>query len=137
MKNNKNKQSILKVAALAVAFALILQLVPAAQAASSVRISGYNFPVTLSVGKSYSIKGVISSSAKITSVTVEVRTQPNGGTRKTGCTIRPNAKSYNLSRVAKNIRFSSLPRGTYWYKVIVSTTTSKNKVILLRRFTVK
>lgn len=126
-----------KLIALAVAFVLALQLMPEASAASSIKLKSYNYPVKLSVGASYSVRGVVSSAAKVTGVTVGVYTKASGGTCKTGRSVAPNARSYNVSKLAKYVKFSKLKKGTYYYRITISTTTLKKKVILNKKFTVK
>lgn len=105
-------------------------------AATYARISNYNIPDTLKAGQSYSIKGTISSTTKISSVTVGVYTASSGGTMKTGKTVYPNKTSYNLKSVDAYVYFNRLPAGTYYYRVSASNSAG-NIVLINRSFTVK
>lgn len=84
-------------------------------------ISGYNVPPkSLKAGRAFSIKGVLSSTTKITSVTAGVYTSEYGGVMKTGKTVRPNTTTYNLKKIDPYVYFNRLPRGSYWYRVNVT-----------------
>lgn len=113
----------------------IVQMVPPAQAASGITLKSYNYPVKISVNSNFTVRGVIKSSAKLTSVTVGVFTA--SGSRKTGRTLPPKAKSFNIYTVHKDVNFKSLKKGIYYYKIICSTAKVKNKVILSKKFTVE
>lgn len=104
-------------------------------AATYASISGYNVPGTLKSGQSYSIKGTVSSSTKITAVTAGVYTSASGGTMKTGKTVYPNKTSYNLSGVDAYVYFNKLPAGSYYYR-ISATNSAGTKTLVNSSFTV-
>lgn len=127
---------ISKVLPLVLALALVVQLMPQAQAATaSIKIKAYNYPVKLSVKSSYSVRGVVTSTTKLTSLTVGVYSASGG--RKTGRTVCPRSKSYNIYLLRNYVKFSTLKKGTYYYRITCSTSQVKNKVILNKKFTVK
>ncbi|MCD8231927.1 MAG: phage tail tip lysozyme [Clostridiales bacterium] len=97
-------------------------------------ISGATKPGTLSVGSSFTIKGKISSETKITSVTVAV--YDSDGNKKIGKTVSPNAKTYDLSKVDSSIKFGTLSKGTYTYKVTATNSAGK-KTLISKSFKVK
>ncbi|MCD8218213.1 MAG: phage tail tip lysozyme [Clostridiales bacterium] len=97
-------------------------------------ISGATKPGTLKVGKSFTIKGKISSETKITSVTVAV--YDTNGKKKIGKTVKPNTKTYNLSKVDNSIKFGTLGKGTYTYKV-TATNSAGTKTLVSKTFVVK
>lgn len=93
-------------------------------------ISGYNVPSkTHKAGRTFSIKGKLTSSTKITSVTAGVYTSEYGGKMLTGKTVRPNTTSYNLKNIDPYIRFDKLPRGTYGYRVEVTNGAGTMTII--------
>ena len=84
-------------------------------------------------GSSFSIRGTVSSSEKITSVTVGA--YDTNGRMKIGKTAQTNANAYNLKSLDTSIKFGSLPAGAYRYKVTV-TTASGTYTLLNRIFMV-
>ena len=102
--------------------------------ASTLSISSYTYPTTLSVGKSFSLRGAITSNYTITNVTIGVYTTSD--VAKITASATPNSKSYNVSSLDAKIKFGSLTAGTYVYKVI-ATDTKGTKTLLCKTFTVK
>ncbi len=96
-------------------------------------ISGQTIPGNMQQGSSFSIRGTVSSSEKITSVTVGA--YDTNGTMKIGKTAQTNANAYNLKNLDTSIKFGSLPAGAYRYKVTV-TTASGTYTLLNRIFVV-
>lgn len=103
--------------------------------AAVAKIAGHNMPDSLKVKKAYSIKGTITSTTKISSVSVGVYTAESGGTLKTGKTVYPNATSYNLSKVDPYIYFNRLSVGTYYYRVVAANAAGSTTLIN-KKFTV-
>ncbi len=94
-------------------------------------ISGYSTPSdTMTVGTPFSIRGLISSETKLTSVTVGVYN--TAGTMVIGRSVTPGAISYDLKEVDTLIKFGTLDPGIYRYKVVATdskgTSTLINKV---------
>ncbi len=105
-------------------------------AKSTLKIDSGNYnPVSLVKGKSYSIKGKISSNYKITSVTVGVY-KTNGTATDYVKTVKPNAKSYNISSVDKYIKFGSLAAGTYNFVVKATDASGTTKTLVSNKFKV-
>lgn len=102
--------------------------------ASTLKIQKTKYPKKLKKGKSFKIKGKITSNYKIKKVTVGVYTK--SGKAKTSVTKKPNKKSYNISKVSKKIKFKKLKKGTYYFKV-TATDSKKTKVLLNKKFKVK
>lgn len=96
-------------------------------------ISGQTIPGNMQQGSSFSIRGTVSSSEKITSVTVGA--YDTNGRMKIGKTAQTNANAYNLKNLDTSIKFGSLPTGAYRYKVTV-TTASGTYTLLNRIFMV-
>ena len=96
-------------------------------------ISGQTIPGNMRQGSSFSIRGTVSSSEKITSVTVGA--YDTNGRMKIGKTAQTNANAYNLKNLDTSIKFGSLSAGAYRYKVTV-TTASGTYTLLNRIFMV-
>ena len=102
--------------------------------ASTLKIKKAKYPKKLKKGKSFKIKGSITSNYKIKKITVAVYTK--SGKAKYKVTKKPNKKSYNISKVSKKIKFKKLKKGTYYFKV-TATDSKKTKVLLNKKFKVK
>ncbi|MBQ4569918.1 MAG: peptidoglycan-binding protein [Ruminococcus sp.] len=104
---------------------------------SSLKIGSGNYnPGSLLKGKSYSIKGKITSDYKITSVTVGVY-KTNGTATAYVKTVKPNAKSYDIKGVDSSIKFGSLATGTYDFIVKATDASGTTKTLVCNEFTVK
>lgn len=84
-------------------------------------ISGQSTPSNMKQGASFSIRGTVSASQTITSLTVGV--YDTNGKMKIGKTVQPNANKYDLKNVDTSIKFGSLSTGGYRYKVTVTTAS--------------
>lgn len=97
--------------------------------ASTLRIESVRAPKKIKQGKSFSIRGVISSNKMITKVTVKILNK--NGKKVISSYKKPNAKEFNLLEIDAKIKFGNLKKGTYTYQVIVSdsdqTLTLVNK----------
>ncbi len=78
-------------------------------------LSGQTLPGTLAQGSAFSIRGRISCSQKLTSVTAGV--YDAAGTMKIGRTVSPNAQTYDLEKLDSSLKFGSLTGGLYRYRV--------------------
>ena len=97
--------------------------------------NGTTIASNIAKGQSVSVKGTVaSSSSNITSLTVGVYDQD--GQMATGKTVTPNAKTYNLNKVDKDILFNKLAEGSYTYKVIASNAANKDYALVNQAFTV-
>lgn len=135
-KANRFFHCIRKIFAMMIVVVAVIQvMVPKAEAATTAAIKAYNYPVSLKAKHNFTVRGVVQSNEKMSSLTVGVFTA--SGVRKTGRTVCPKAKSYNIYQLRKYINFSVLKKGVYFYRIICSTSTVKNKVILNKKFTVK
>ncbi len=97
--------------------------------------SGKYNPGTLVKGKSYSISGNITSDYKITSVTVGIYKSSGTATAQVK-TVKPNAKSYNISKVDSYIKFGSISTGTYDFIVKATDASGVTKTLVKNRFNV-
>lgn len=97
-------------------------------------LSGETYPTSLSVGQWFALKGTVTSSvSNITSLTAGAF--DSAGNMKTGNTVSPNSKSYNIVNIDPDVHFDWLPAGTYSY-IIRATNASGTKELLNKTFTV-
>ena len=96
--------------------------------------NGTAVPASISTGKGVSVKGTVTSSNAITSLTAGV--YDTAGKLLTGKTVSPNAKTYDLHTLDNDILFNQLPAGSYVYKVIATDSVEKDKVLTEQKFTV-
>ncbi len=100
-----------------------------AQASSSdqITVSGETkIPATLKKGQAVTIRGTVTSDATITEVTVGI--YDSNGTRMTGGSVTPNAKSCNLHDLDNAVAFNKLADGSYTYKVTVKTANGTTEL---------
>ena len=101
---------------------------------SSLKIASYNYPKTLKKGKGFTIKGKIKSNKKISSVKVQVL--DSNGKTVLSASAKPKAKSYQVKKLDKKIKFGKLKKGTYTYRVIAKDSV-QTLTLVSRAFTVK
>lgn len=99
-----------------------------------ITLSGVSYPSKVTVGNGFYIKGKISSSKKIKSVTAGV-VNSNGAWTSVKATKKPNAKTFKLKTVDAKLKFGTLPIGNYSYRVVV-TTTGGTVTVINRSFSV-
>ena len=96
--------------------------------------NGIQIP-NITVGESVSIRGTLySASSSFTMITIGVYNSEHQ--MITGKTAYPMATSYDVSRLAEQIRFSDLAAGTYTYEITVSNGTHTNYTVVDQEFTV-
>ncbi|MEE5994103.1 MAG: hypothetical protein V3G42_12825, partial [Oscillospiraceae bacterium] len=99
--------------------------------------NGTTVPAQLEKGKSVSIKGTVSSTtSNITSLTVGIYENRQGGKIITEKTVSPNTKTYDLSKLDSSIAFNKLTDGTYAYVVIATNANNGNYTLTNQSFTV-
>lgn len=91
-------------------------------------------PEQLQKGKCFSVKGIITSSEKIYTVTVGV--YKTNGKLVTGRTVHPNTKRYDIHEVDKYILFDKLATGDYVYRVTAASEDGETEVLTEKNFTV-
>lgn len=97
-------------------------------------IKGANAPSSLNAGQAFSIYGTVSTEkGTISKVTVGV--YDASGAWKTGAVSYPDSRSFDIHNVDLQVLFDSLPKGTYYYRIIVANG-SISKCLLDQEFTV-
>lgn len=99
--------------------------------------SGFKKPAkTFSVGKSFTPKGIITSSSKIKKVEVGIVFAPTNKWTVYKYTGKVNADSFDLAKTADKLRFDKLPGGTFYYRMYAHTADGV-VTVFNRKFTVK
>ncbi|NLB62254.1 MAG: hypothetical protein GX802_07575, partial [Clostridiales bacterium] len=99
------------------------------------KITGATYPWgTHNVGKSFSLRGIISSTTNLSSVTVGIYNGDNSATSQIR-TVQPNTTSFDVKSLDASIKFGQLKAGDYIYKVI-ATNASGRKILIWTEFTV-
>ena len=106
------------------------------QTASTLKIDLTTYPTEINYGKSFGLRGTISSNYKITSVKGYIIN--SSGTTVQTQSDAPNATSANIRylNVNQNLKFAKLSKGTYTLK-IVATDASGKSVTITKTFKVK
>ena len=94
-----------------------------------------NMPSSIKKGGAVNVIGTVTSAeSKMTALTVGV--YDSSGNLRTGKTINPGAKSFDLSKLDSSVAFHKLPEGTYTFAVIASNASCTNCALLSKQFTV-
>lgn len=97
-------------------------------------VSGTKYPAKLKVGEGYTVKGTVQSAGSaLVSVTAGIYDENGDAVYQK--TVKPGVRSYNLKGLAAQLKFSSLPSGTYTYRV-KAKNASGSKTLVKRSFTV-
>ena len=107
--------------------------VASGSAASKLKIDSVRAPSKIKKGKSFSIRGIISSNKKIKKVTVKILNKK--GEKVISSYKKPNAKKFDLLEIDAEIMFGTLKKGTYTYQVI-ATDTAQTMTLINKQFKV-
>ena len=110
------------------------QLVEVAQPESRLAVTGETYPVTLEAGSAFSLKGIVTSTYTMKSLTAQV--VDNLGKVWIQKTVTPMACQYDLAGVDAAITFGKLAAGSYIYQVAVQDATGKTVMVVNRNFVV-
>ena len=120
---------------LCLALTLAFPAVEAYAAASTVKISNYTSPTTVTLGSSFTLKGKITANMKIKRVEIGVVDSNNRWTAQKYDNSAVNATSFDISKADSSIRFGKLARGTYTY-VVKATESAQTLTLVQQKFTV-
>jgi len=104
---------------------------------TKVKLSGANAPTSITLGKSYSIKGKIVSNKKMSRVEIGIVSANNKWTKYKYDNKKVNATSFNIKKADNTLKFGKLPAGKYYYRIYAHVKGEKAIVVLNKSFTVK
>lgn len=104
------------------------------EVASTLGITGENYPTTISQGGSFKLTGKISSNYQITNVKVQVLDQYGNQVSTASKVVYPN--TYTYSDIDSGIKFGTLPVGYYTYQVIATDESGTTKILVDKDFEV-
>ena len=114
---------------------------PAALLGPVISVSGERYPETLTAGKKFGIKGIVSASSGVLTEVYAKVTDSNGKIAISSQIYRPNKPTLDIHETINNdLSFGQLGAGTYTYTVTATADDSGRKTttdILVRQFTVK
>ena len=105
-----------------------------ATGASTLSATGCTKPGTLYEGNGFTIKGTVKSNYEITSVKIKIVNAD--GKAVITKSDSPSARSFSLSNLDNAVKFGTLKKGSYKYKVIAKDL-KKSKTLVNKDFTVK
>ncbi len=111
---------------LVLSMAGVFFVTPVTAAGETFSLADLKYPESLQYGKSFSLRGTVSSETNITSITIGVF---DGDRAITSHTATPNAKSYSIKSSDVYIVFGAVPVGVYQYRITASNATETNCVI--------
>ena len=101
----------------------------------TITINNYNYPTDMTIGDSFSVKGVVKSTfSNISSLTVAVYS--SDGSMEIGTNYAPNTASADISSIAGKLNFAKLSIGTHYYR-ITATNATQTQQLVNREFQVK
>ena len=101
--------------------------------ASLLTISDQTIPTTHKQGKGFAVRGIVNSNYRITSVSVGVYN--SSGKAVIYKKVNPNTWSYDISKIDYQLKFGTIPVGTFTYK-ITATDEKSSEVLVDSKFTV-
>ncbi|MGI6722677.1 MAG: hypothetical protein ACOX4I_09155 [Anaerovoracaceae bacterium] len=107
-----------------------------ADAASAFSTSGVSMPSTMEKGKSFVVKGYVSSRVKMTSLYCGVVNSSGKWVKYVYASTNPKAKRYNLYNLDSKIRFGKLSGGKYYYRVWVRDARGTSRTLVNHPFRV-
>ncbi len=122
---------------LCLALTLAFPAVEAYAAASTVKISNYTSPTTVTFGSSFTLKGKITANMKIKRVEIGVVDSNNRWTAQKYDNSAVNATSFDIAKADPSIRFGKLAAGSYKYRIYAHTSDGQVHIVLNKAFTVK
>lgn len=102
------------------------------------RITGAEYPTTITAGTDFTFKGTIESGAGLYEVKLVIT--DSSGNEKVSKTVNPKTNTYNVANLNSSVTTANLTAGSYTYKLYATTmnvTTAKTTVtVLSKTFTV-
>ena len=105
-------------------------------ASSNVSIKNYKAPSSIKAGKSFSVKGTISSNTTIKRVEIGIAKSSGGWTSYKYDNKKVNSKSFNVKKADSKLKFGKLGAGTYYYRIYAHTSDGVCHTVLNKKFSV-
>lgn len=106
--------------------------------ASSITGSNITYPTTLKQGNGFVVKGTLKSTYNISEVKAGIMKKSTNKFYSNYTAIaKPNATSYDISKLNSKVPFSKAKPGTYYYTVWAKDIKGKEFTVLKKSFTVK
>ena len=105
-------------------------------AGSHVSASGWSAPTAIKAGKSFKIKGKLKSNIKIKRVEIGIAKSNGKWTKYKYDNKKVNAKTFNIKKADKKLKFGKLKAGTYYYRIYAHTRDGKVHTVINKKFTV-
>ncbi len=119
------------------ALSMIVPATGSYAATSTVKISNYTTPKTVTVGSSFTLKGKITSNRKIKRVEIGIVNSSNKWTGQKYDNASLNTLTFNIAKADPYIKFGKLKAGKYKYRIYAHTSDGKVHIVLNDAFTVK
>lgn len=103
--------------------------------ASSMKISSHSYPVQLNYGQSFTISGKVTSRFSITSLYALISN--TSGISFQSKRVKPDALRYDLKEIDAALRFSTLPIGSYRYRLVAKDSRGTEKKLADKLFTIR
>lgn len=101
---------------------------------STLRLTAGNYPKSIVEGEPFTIRGTVRSNYRLKRVRIFVK--DSSGKVVLSASAAPGVKKYSLAELDRRIKFGTLSRGSYRYKVTAKDKKQK-KTLISRSFTVR
>ena len=105
-------------------------------ASSNVSINNYKAPTSIKAGKTFAVKGTISSNTKIKRVEIGIAKSGGKWTKYKYDNKKVNAKTFNVKKADSKLKFGKLSAGTYYYRIYAHTSDGVCHTVLNQKFSV-
>ena len=133
----KRLRLVIILLSLFLALSLAFPTAEAYAAVSTVKISNYTSPATVTLGSPFTLKGKITANMRIKRVEIGVVDSNNRWTAQKYDNPAVNATSFDIAKADPSIRFGKLAAGTYKYRIYAHTRDGKVHIVLNKAFTVR
>lgn len=98
----------------------------AATQADGLRLEGMRYPINVHTGSGMSLTGTANSASSTTLASVQIAILDEADQTVQSAQAQANASSWSFKTLDSQIRFGTLPAGTYTYMVIVTDANGEN-----------
>ena len=113
---------------------IVMSFTVTAHAATYFNVKDGVYPAEIYKGDMYAVKGTVTSTYKISSITIGICDSKGQLMDGHSVTKKPDAKSYKLGNIKKTLHTETLKTGSYYYKVYVKDAKSHTKTLVKEPF---